>query len=127
MVYERQAIRWGIPSQLLQWVRGVSGVLGRLRWPRRFWQRRRPEQGIATFLVGYGKAALEWGVVVRPGETVLRREARLGVVALLGVGIIRRRLEVERTVGRLAAIVRQLAPTVELQRPVVLSPWRVRL
>ncbi len=120
MVNERQAVRWGIPSQLLQWVWGVSGFLGPLQpqWQQRFSQRERPGQGIATFLVGHGKAPLEWGVV-RPGETVLRREASLRFVALHGVGILQGRFAVEFTV-------RQLASTVELQRSVVLSPWWFR-
>jgi hypothetical protein len=122
MVNERQAVRWGIPSQFLQWVWGVSGVLGPLqpfRWQQRFSQRERPGQGITTALVGRGQAPLEWGFVVRPGETVSRREASLRFVALHGVGILQWRFAVESTV-------RQLASTVELQRSAVLTPWWFR-
>jgi hypothetical protein len=89
MVNERQAVRWGIPSQFLQWVWGVSGFLWRLqpfRWPRWFSQRERPEQGIATSLVGRGQAPVERGVVFRRREIVLGLEAAVRhVPGIIGV------------------------------------------
>ena len=89
MVNERQAVRWGIPSQLLQWVWGVSGFLWRLqpfRWQRWFSQRERPEQGIATSLVGRGQAPVERGVVFRRRRAVLGWEVRLRSVVDAPVG-----------------------------------------
>jgi hypothetical protein len=89
MVNERQAVRWGIPSQFLQWVWGVSGFLWRLqpfRWQRWFSQRERPEQGIATSLVGRGQATVERGVVFWQRELVLGLEAAVRhVPGIIGV------------------------------------------
>jgi hypothetical protein len=118
MVNERQAVWWGIPSQLIQW--RVTWLPGR----------RRPEQGVATSLVGHGQAPLErWVVVGRweagvqwedalRREVAVRRQVRIGVVALRGFRILPGRFQVE-------LVDRQFAATVTLRWGVNLASWRV--
>jgi hypothetical protein len=79
MVNERQAVRWGIPSQLVQWLERLQVVAGWVRrgqrdrqrgwipqWPRR---RRIPspfvgiEQAPPEWGVIHGQAPPEWGVI----------------------------------------------------------------
>jgi hypothetical protein len=150
MVNERQAVWWGIPSQLIHWrVTWFLGWLEPFRWQGRLPGRQRPEQGVATFLVRQRQAPLErwvgvgrWEAAV-PWEPAVRRQ-----VAVPWEAALRRQVAVQREVpvrrqvrigvvallgfrilpGRFQVelVDGQFAATVTLRWGVILTSWRVR-
>lgn len=106
MVNERQAVRWGIPSQLLQRVWRVTELLGWLQpigWLGWLQGRWRQEHRVATTLVRVRQPPLEWALVVRRWATAVERGLRHRLLPPAEVRIIHGWLEADIGVGDLPA------------------------
>jgi hypothetical protein len=121
---ERQAIRWGIPSQFFQWLRGVAGFV---RWFQSVGRQQRlpgwrEGRWVAIPVLGCRQAPFQRRV------SVVRRGPR-GVVAVAWVLNVRRRFLVLRGWHATRLVVRRVSVVLglkwssilRLERPVVLG------